>query len=104
MTFSRKQAKAAEKNTVQIGKDEIYKVQADRHGKEIVCLGGTLWITQTGDGVDRILHSGDIYQTRLSGDIVVQAIQSATLKATSLSQVEVFGNSPKRIEPQLAWA
>jgi hypothetical protein len=102
MTFAKAQNRY--NKTIDMDKDMIHKVKAGRSGKEIRCLGGTVWITQTGDGIDRILTGGDIYQTRISGDIVIQAMDSAKIRVSEISRVEVLGNNAGRLQPQLACA
>ena len=82
MTFAR--THNTKNNTIDIDKNKTLKQTAGRSGKEIRCLGGIIWITQTGDGIDRILSSGDIYQTRISGDIVIQALDAATIRISDI--------------------
>ncbi len=104
MTFTKKQSQNRMNNRIDINKNSIHIVDAGKSGKEITCLGGTIWITQTGDGVDRILTRGDIYQTRIPGQIIIQAMDTAKIKATSMNKVEVLGNFPNRVQPQLVCA
>lgn len=104
MTFTNKRSQNKMNNTIDINKNMVHIIKAGKSGKAITCLGGTIWITQTGDGVDRILTCGDIYQTRIAGKIVIQAMDTAKIKATSMNKVEVLGNFLSRIQPQLACA
>ncbi len=104
MTFTKKHSQNKVNNSIDINKNMVHIIKTGKSGKEITCLGGTIWITQTGDGVDRILTCGDIYQTRIAGQIIIQAMDTATIKATSMNKVEVLGNFPSRVQPQLACA
>lgn len=104
MMIFRKDVQNKITDTVSIKKDNIYIIKTGKHGKKITSVTGAIWLTQTGDGVDRVLKNGDVYQTSLPGQIVIQALNSATFKAASMRKVEVFGNSPSRLEPQLSCA
>ncbi len=104
MMFTKKHSQSRMNSTIDINKNMVHIIKTGKSGKEITCLGGTIWITQTGDGVDRILTCGDIYQTRIAGQIVIQALDTAKIKATSMNRVEVLGNFPSRVQPQLACA
>lgn len=73
-----------------IHKRKIFTVKGGKEGKEIICLGGTIWITQEGDGLDRILTSGDIYQSRIPGDIVIEGLDHSQVRISPLQKVEVI--------------
>lgn len=73
-----------------IDKRKIFTVKTGREGKEITCLGGTIWITQEGDGIDRILTLGDIYQSRIPGDIVIEGLDKSKIRISPLQKVEVI--------------
>ncbi len=104
MIIFRKDVQNKMTETVSIKKDNIHIIKTGKHGKKITSVAGAIWITQTGDGIDRVLKNGDVYQTSLPGQIVIQALNTATFKTTSMNKVEVFGNSPSRLEPQLSCA
>ncbi len=87
-----------------IEKDQVYTIKANRSGNEIVCLEGTIWITQYGDGVDRILKPGDIYQSRISNKIIVQGLESSRIRLNSLHKVDVIEHYIPVVEPQMACA
>jgi len=104
MTFGKINSQPISKDVKDISKNTIHIEKAGRSGKVITCLGGTIWITQKGDGVDRILTCGDIYQSRLPGDIIIEGLDHSKIRISSLQKVEVIGNLQNRIEPQLACA
>jgi len=85
-----------------LDKRKIVTVKTGREGKEITCLDGTVWITQTGDGVDRILTSGDIYQSRIPGDILIQGLDHSRIRISPLQKVEVIRDLQNRIQIQPA--
>ena len=73
-----------------LDKRKIFTVKTGREGKEITCLGGTIWITQTGDGIDRILTSGDIYLSRIPGDILIEGMDHSRIRIAPLQKTEVI--------------
>jgi hypothetical protein len=88
----------------EIQKNTIHIEKAGRSGKVITCLGGTLWITQEGDGVDRILTCGDSYQSMIPGTIVIEGLDHSKIRVSSVHKVQVIGHYQNRIQPQLAFA
>lgn len=87
-----------------ICKRKIFTVKSGREGKEITCLGGTIWITQEGDGLDRILTSGDIYQSRIPGDIIIEGLDHSQVRISTLQKAEVIKEFHDRIQRQPACA
>ena len=45
----------------------------DAYGKDIICIEGPLWITQTSDYEDHILEPGDHFEPRHHGPVIVSA-------------------------------
>lgn len=80
-----------------IDKRKIFTVKTGSEGKEITCLGGTIWITQTGDGIDRILTSGDIFQSRISGNIIIEGLDRSRIRISPLQKVEVIRDFQNRL-------
>lgn len=74
-----------------IQKHHVYKIKNIRSGKEIRCISGLLWITQQGDGIDRILKPGDIYQSRISNDILIEAFDDSRIEVSSLRNASFIG-------------
>jgi hypothetical protein len=87
-----------------IRKRKIFTVKGGRDGKEIICLCGTIWITQEGDGLDRILSSGDIYQSRIPGDIIIEGLDNSQVRISPLQKVEVIKDFCNMIPAQSACA
>lgn len=80
-----------------LDKRKIFTVKTGREGKEITCLGGTIWITQTGDGIDRILTSGDSYLSRIPGDILIEGLDHSRIRIAPLQKAEVIRDFQNRI-------
>ncbi len=87
-----------------IHKRKLFIVKNSREGKEITCIGGTVWITQEGDGLDRILTSGDIYQSRIPGDIIIEGLDHSQVRVSPLQKSEVIKDFRNRIQAQPACA
>lgn len=106
MTFTRQNANGSNNSIFEIKKNTLHTIKNGRSGREITCITGTLWITEDGNKVDRILSRGDIYRTKTSGQIVIQALETARIETTSTStkKATFFNNSSNRNEPQLACA
>lgn len=85
-----------------LDKRKIFTVKTGREGKEITCLGGTIWITQTGDGIDRILTSGDSYLSRIPGDILIEGLDHSRIRISPLQKVEVIRDLQNRTQIQPA--
>lgn len=49
-------------------------------GVGVVCLEGSCWLTQEGDGRDHILHSGNTFTVELCGQVIVTAYTSCRLQ------------------------
>jgi len=82
----------------EIYKKKIFTVRTGKEGKEITCLGGTIWITQEGDGIDRILTLGDIYQSRIPGDIIIEGLDNSRIRISPLQKVEVIKDCHNRTQ------
>jgi len=78
-----------------IQKDSVYRVNGEATGKSISCLEGTIWITQQGDGFDRILNAGERYETKLRSDVLIQAMDPARVRVCG-SEKNVFANTFSR--------
>jgi len=102
MTFEKISSNSINKDVKDIHTKTIHIVKTGKSGKEITCLGGTIWITQKGDGIDRILTCGDIYQSRIPGMIIIEGLEPSKIRISSLQKVEVIGNFQNRRQPQLA--
>ena len=91
---------SAHSDVKDIYKRKIFTVKSGKDGKEITCLGGTLWITQSGDGIDRILTLGDIYQSRIPGDIIIEGLDNSKVRITPLQKVEIIKDCHNRTQHQ----
>lgn len=46
----------------------------------VTCLGGLIWITQTGDGTDHVLAENESFTIALRGRVVIQALSNARVE------------------------
>ena len=61
-------------------KGSVLRVEGNRSGQSICCLNGTVWITQQGDYVDRVLNIGERYLTNLPSYVLIGALNDARIK------------------------
>ncbi|HEX8235682.1 MAG TPA: DUF2917 domain-containing protein [Abditibacteriaceae bacterium] len=50
-----------------------------RTGDTISCNGGVVWLTQTGDLTDYVLHDGERFVAQQNGKVLVQAFSAAVV-------------------------
>lgn len=55
--------------------DEVFKMQADSRGVQIVCQKGRLWITQATDPQDYVLMAGDKFVVTRPGVVLIQGVR-----------------------------
>ena len=82
-----------------LNKNDVCRLKGSEAGKIISCLRGVIWITQRGDGVDRILFAGEAFHTRLPGYVVVQALTASRIKTDlqkKVGLVKHFRRPPRR--------
>lgn len=51
----------------------------DALGRVIRCLSGAVWVTQEGDGRDRVLIQRDEMRIEASGKVAIQALRHAEI-------------------------
>lgn len=72
----------------------------DISGIEIVCLQGSLWITQTGEEADFTLRSNDRFFVTKPGSVLIQSLGESQVRLISPSRlwitsyVEMYGSNP----------
>ncbi len=62
--------------------DQVFAMNGDKRGLEILCQRGRLWITQTNDEKDHFLNSGDKFVISQSGTVVIQGARQGKLRIT----------------------
>ena len=50
----------------------LFRLDGDRRGTRILCIGGEIWVTQEGDACDHMLKSGDQFMVSRRGMVIVQ--------------------------------
>ena len=51
-----------------------------QRGQSVNCERGTLWLTQSGDATDHLLHAGDCFTVQNRGKVVVQALKAGEFR------------------------
>jgi hypothetical protein len=69
----------------------LLSLDGDLRGVEIESSGGPLWVTQTDDADDHILAPRESYLVERVGRVVVQAIETASVR------ISAAGRVPRRI-------
>ena len=77
--LTRTDLKAAEA-IVSLVPQEVYTLQGDRRGNQIVVLAGITWVTQTADLEDYTLHAGEVFTVTHPGEVVIQGMGKATAR------------------------
>lgn len=60
-------------------------LKVDQRGKKISSLKGTLWVTQSSDPKDYLLHSGESFVITRRGAVVVEGISESVLRVGSIA-------------------
>jgi len=58
------------------------RLKGDQRWRMIICHRGMVWITQQNDLEDYVLKPGDMFLISLRGDVVLQALQNASIEIT----------------------
>ncbi len=53
-------------------------------GAQLVCEQGSVWLTQSNDPHDYVLHPGQGFSATCHGKVVVQALATATISVTNV--------------------
>lgn len=83
-------------------KGGFLRVKGNRSGLSICCLNGTVWITQQGDYVDRILNTGERYFSKLPSFVLVGALDDARVKICPEGKALLNGWFPRTWHRTLA--
>jgi len=62
---------------------ELFKVNGDRRGLQILCRRGRLWITQANDEKDHVLEAGERFVVSRPGLVLVQSLGEGLMQVTS---------------------
>ena len=65
-----------------LNKQELLDLGQNLHGVKIVCREGRCWITQTEDDRDHILRSGESFDIRTNGRLIVTATETCRIMLT----------------------
>ena len=65
---------------VSLAPGQVFALDGDKRGFEILCQRGQLWITQVDDREDHLLASGEKFLISKAGTVVIQGVQQGTLR------------------------
>jgi hypothetical protein len=57
-----------------LSRDQVFKMNGDKRGIQIVCQEGSLWVTQADDPKDYVLVGGDRFIVTKPGLVVIQGV------------------------------
>jgi hypothetical protein len=86
--FSRSGQKNAVRNSRDINpemdlqRNRTLRLKGDQRWRMIICHRGMVWITQQNDLEDYVLKPGDMFLISLRGEVVIQALQDASIEIT----------------------
>ena len=64
-------------------KNILVTFEGDARDLNLICLDGTVWVTQRNDPKDHIIRTGTSFRGRFKGRVIVMAFSSANLKITA---------------------
>jgi len=66
--------------TLTLNKGALVDLRPPTHGVRIEVQSGSIWVTQTGDTVDHLLHHSQDFVVDRPGLVVVQALQDSAFR------------------------
>jgi hypothetical protein len=66
--------------TLTLNKGALVDLRPPTHGVRIEVESGSVWVTQTGDTVDHLLHRSQNFVVERPGLVVVQALQDSAFR------------------------
>lgn len=80
---------------VELGTQDIWRLDGDNRWRVIVCVRGEIWVTQERDLRDYVLSTGDMFIVSQRGSVLIQAFGKACVEITpSLKSVPYRGDYP----------
>ena len=67
---------------LELGARELNRLEGDNRWRLVVCRKGVVWITQERDPCDYVLTAGDLFLVTEWGNVLVQALQQASVQIT----------------------
>jgi hypothetical protein len=56
-----------------------WQARGDQRGRVFICHRGIVWITQERDAIDYVLQKGDMFIVTLPGQVLIQALEPASV-------------------------
>jgi hypothetical protein len=66
-----------------LSRDQVFQMNGDKRGIQIVCQEGNLWVTQADDPKDYVLKDGDRFIVTKPGLVVVQGVREGMARIVS---------------------
>jgi hypothetical protein len=66
---------------LELRKDAVLSLRGCRVPRALRCIAGRVWITQSGDSRDHLLHPGRLMHPLKSAHVVITALEDATIEA-----------------------
>lgn len=102
MMATRRFAQDNQIQDVQLHRSEIFRLNKCRPGTEIICTGGTVWVTQSGDIKDYILSQGQKFIINHPDTVLIEAVPDATLRIQPpVESTETFSQVTPSKRPQV---
>jgi len=60
--------------------NQVFKMDGDKRGIQIVCRQGNLWVTQADDLEDHVLKDGDRFIVARPGLVVIQGLRGGSAR------------------------
>ena len=64
----------------ELGKGRVRSMEGNRHGFEIDCDEGLVWLTQENGGSDVLLRRGESFRVTRPGRVVIEALENAMVR------------------------
>lgn len=69
--------------SLNLNKGAIVDLHPPTHGVRIEVQSGDVWVTQTGDTIDHVLHRSQSFVVERPGLVVVQALEDSAFRVLS---------------------
>jgi hypothetical protein len=63
--------------SIRLRRDDVIRLYGENAGKVISCREGVLWLTQTGNPGDHLIHAGEAFSTGRPGRILIGALEDS---------------------------
>jgi hypothetical protein len=82
--------------TFVLQRNQVISIRTRRRAHLVSCVAGRVWATVDGDAEDSVLSAGEAMTYQQGGNIVVQALRTATVRIECPRAARVVVGSPMR--------